>query len=56
MIESRKNVPSWRPFVTLNIAESADGKLAPIDGGKINFGSAEDREQMELFAPMPTPC
>jgi riboflavin-specific deaminase-like protein len=33
--------------VTLNVAESADGKLAPIDGGKINFGSREDRAQMD---------
>ena len=47
MTESRGTAPAERPFVTLNVAESADGKLAPIDGGKINFGSAEDRAQME---------
>ena len=35
--------------MTLNVAESADGKLAPIDGGKINFGSPEDRAQMEAL-------
>jgi 5-amino-6-(5-phosphoribosylamino)uracil reductase len=47
MTEYRRTAPTGRPFVTLNVAESADGKLAPIDGGKINFGSAEDRAQME---------
>jgi riboflavin-specific deaminase-like protein len=36
-----------RPFVSLNVATSIDGKLAPIDRGKINFGSSEDRAQME---------
>ena len=35
--------------MTLNVAESADGKLAPIDRGKINFGSAEDRAQMDAL-------
>jgi 5-amino-6-(5-phosphoribosylamino)uracil reductase len=49
MTESRIVVPAGRPFVTLNVAESADGKLAPIDGGKVNFGSAEDRAQMEAL-------
>jgi 5-amino-6-(5-phosphoribosylamino)uracil reductase len=49
MTESRMNAPAERPFVTLNVAESADGKLAPIDGGKINFGSIEDRAQMEAL-------
>jgi 5-amino-6-(5-phosphoribosylamino)uracil reductase len=38
-----------RPFVTLNVALSADGKLAPVDGGKVSFGGAEDRAQMELL-------
>ena len=47
MTESHITAPAGRPFVTLNVAESADGKLAPIDGGKINFGSNEDRAQME---------
>ena len=49
MTASRGTAPAERPFVTLNVAESADGKLAPIDGGKINFGSAEDRAQMEAL-------
>ena len=49
MTESRMIAPAERPFVTLNVAESADGKLAPIDGGKINFGSIEDRAQMEAL-------
>src|SRR5271156_4430828 len=49
MTESRIIAPAERPFVTLNVAESADGKLAPIDGGKINFGSIEDRAQMEAL-------
>ena len=35
--------PWGRPYVTLNVAPSADGKLAPIDGGKVNFGGPEDR-------------
>jgi riboflavin-specific deaminase-like protein len=47
MTEERRKGPAWRPFVSLNVAESADGKLAPVDGGKVNFGSAEDRAQME---------
>ena len=38
-----------RPYVTLNVAESADGKIAPIDRGKISFGSGEDRAQMEVL-------
>jgi 5-amino-6-(5-phosphoribosylamino)uracil reductase len=49
MTEARREVPSWRPFVTMNVAESVDGKIAPVDGGKINFGGAEDRMQMELL-------
>jgi 5-amino-6-(5-phosphoribosylamino)uracil reductase len=49
MTESRIIAPAERPFVTLNVAESADGKLAPIDRGKINFGSNEDRAQMEAL-------
>ena len=49
MTEPRVTAPVGRPFVTLNVAESADGKLATIDGGKINFGSSEDRAQMEAL-------
>jgi 5-amino-6-(5-phosphoribosylamino)uracil reductase len=48
MTESRTTALG-RPFVTLNVAESADGKIAPIDRGKINFGSAEDRAQMDAL-------
>ena len=36
-----------RPFVRLNVAAGVDGKIAPIGGGKVNFGSAEDRSLME---------
>ena len=49
MTEARREAPSWRPFVTMNVAESADGKIAPVDGGKVNFGSVEDRMQMEAL-------
>jgi riboflavin-specific deaminase-like protein len=49
MTEARREVPSWRPFVTMNVAESLDGKIAPVGGGKISFGGAEDRMQMELL-------
>jgi 5-amino-6-(5-phosphoribosylamino)uracil reductase len=49
MNEPGNAAPPGRPFVTLNVAESIDGKIAPIDGGKINFGSAEDRAQMETL-------
>jgi 5-amino-6-(5-phosphoribosylamino)uracil reductase len=49
MTESRTDTAPGRPFVTLNVAESADGKIAPIDRGKINFGSAEDRAQMDTL-------
>jgi 5-amino-6-(5-phosphoribosylamino)uracil reductase len=49
MTESRTSGPLGRPFVTLNVAESVDGKLAPIDRGKVNFGSAEDRAQMDAL-------
>jgi riboflavin-specific deaminase-like protein len=47
MTELGRSAQAGRPFVTLNVATSADGKLAPIDGGKVNFGSPEDRAQME---------
>jgi 5-amino-6-(5-phosphoribosylamino)uracil reductase len=47
MTESCRTNTAVRPFVTVNVAQSADGKIVPIDGGKINFGSAEDRAQME---------
>lgn len=43
----RSNVSLGRPFVRLNVAESVDGKLAPVDSGKINFGSDDDRSEME---------
>ena len=33
----------------MNVAESADGKIAPVGGGKVNFGSVEDRMQMEAL-------
>jgi 5-amino-6-(5-phosphoribosylamino)uracil reductase len=49
MTEPSLAVIRERPFVTLNVAESADGKLAPVDGGKVTFGGAEDRAQMELL-------
>ncbi len=41
--------PTGRPFVTLNVASGVDGKIAPVDGGKVNFGSAEDRALMETL-------
>jgi 5-amino-6-(5-phosphoribosylamino)uracil reductase len=47
MTESRRTTALGRPYVSLNVAQSADGKLAPIDGGKVNFGGPEDRAQME---------
>ena len=46
MTDDPKGLP-WRPFVTMNVAESADGKIAPIDRGKVSFGSQDDRTQME---------
>jgi 5-amino-6-(5-phosphoribosylamino)uracil reductase len=49
MIESAASAPVGRPYVTLNVAISADGKLAPIDRGKVNFGGPEDRAQMEAL-------
>ncbi|MDX1970006.1 MAG: dihydrofolate reductase family protein [Planctomycetaceae bacterium] len=36
-----------RPHVTLNVAETVDGKIALVDRGKISIGGPEDREQME---------
>ena len=47
MTESRRDAPADRPFVTLNVAAGVDGKIAPVGGGKVNFGSVEDRAQME---------
>src|SRR5262245_60067562 len=47
MTEACRDAPGWRPFVTLNVAMTADGKLAPVGGGKVNFGGAEDRAHME---------
>src|SRR5271166_5259170 len=49
MSESGGGALAWRPYVSLNVAESVDGKLAPIDGGKVNFGGPEDRAQMEAL-------
>ncbi len=45
----RSDVSPGRPFVRLNVAESVDGKLAPVNSGKVNFGSDEDRWEMENF-------
>jgi len=36
-----------RPFVRLNMASSVDGKIATVGGGKVAFGSGEDRTRME---------
>lgn len=47
MTDERQKDARWRPFVTMNVAESADGKIALVDRAKVNFGSAEDRAQME---------
>jgi riboflavin-specific deaminase-like protein len=38
-----------RPFVIMNAAESADGKISPVGPGKVTFGSDEDRRQMEIL-------
>ena len=45
----RSDVSFGRPFVRLNVAESIDGKLAPVNSGKVNFGSDDDRSEMENF-------
>ena len=45
----RRDVSHKRPFVRLNVAESVDGKLAPAKRGKVNFGSDDDRFEMENF-------
>ncbi len=44
---SERNPP--RPYVTLNVAETVDGKIALVERGKITIGGPEDREQMELL-------
>lgn len=36
-----------RPFVTLNMASSLDGKTTTFEHQKVRFGSTEDRELME---------
>ena len=46
---NQRDVSLRRPFVRLNVAESADGKLAPVKSGKVNFGSDDDRWEMENF-------
>jgi riboflavin-specific deaminase-like protein len=45
----RRDISISRPFVRLNVAESVDGKLAPVKSGKVNFGSHDDRSEMESF-------
>ncbi len=47
MTDDRQDEP--RPFVTMNVAESADGKISPVGHGKVSFGSSEDRAQMEVL-------
>ena len=47
MSESSRISLGERPFVTMNVAASIDGKIAPVGGGKVNFGSVEDRALME---------
>ena len=37
----------WRPWVIANAAMSADGKIAPVEGTLVPFGSDQDRAQME---------
>lgn len=49
MTDDRSQESAWRPHVSLNIAESVDGKIAPADRGKVSFGSAADRVQMEVL-------
>jgi 5-amino-6-(5-phosphoribosylamino)uracil reductase len=49
MTADRRAALADRPYVTMNVAESADGKLAPVGGGKVNFGSLEDRALMEAL-------
>ncbi len=36
-----------RPFVSLNMASSIDGKITTFEKEKVRFGSDEDRESME---------
>ena len=36
-----------RPFVSLNMASSLDGKITTFEKEKVRFGSDEDRESME---------
>jgi len=47
MTEPRRDTRAARPFVTLNVAAGVDGKIAPVGGGKVNFGGAGDRARME---------
>ena len=49
MTDDRLDESRLRPFVTMNVAESADGKISPVGHGKVTFGSSEDRAQMELL-------
>lgn len=38
-----------RPFVSLNMASSIDGKITTFEKEKVRFGSDEDRESMEML-------
>jgi riboflavin-specific deaminase-like protein len=49
MNDEQSNPARPRPFVMMNAAESADGKISPVGPGKVTFGSDEDRHQMELL-------
>lgn len=49
MTDPHPDAPAGRPFVTLNVAASVDGKIAPVGGGKVNFGGPEDRVLMETL-------
>ena len=49
MTDDRLDEPRLRPFISMNVAESADGKISPVGHGKVTFGSSEDRAQMELL-------
>ncbi len=49
MTESIQGGKAGRPFVILNAAAGIDGKIAPVGGGKVSFGGAEDRALMETL-------
>jgi riboflavin biosynthesis pyrimidine reductase len=56
MSESNRTPPRARPFVTLNIAGSVDGKVALADGGKVIFVSPGERARIEALRASPTAC